>query len=308
MQQWVDTYLRSQGQTIQSFEEVRMMPWSQVYRVTTSEGKVMYLKHMSSPFVIEAKLLQYWTNQQNHQVPQILAVNPDLNCFLMEGSGQCLRPLLQENYRMDWVCGALQSYAKMQQQESQHLDELLALGVPDWRLAKLPGLYAEFISRRDFLKAEGLREREIDFLHHLISKVEVICEDFAIYPIPETIEHGDFHDNNMLLQGDRLIINDWGDAVISHPFFSLVSFLDSAQRNHGILKDSLAYLELRDAYLDAWLEYVPRDKILECFAWAEKLGMVKFVISFYRVALCPGMGNLGQYQGTIARALRLWKG
>jgi hypothetical protein len=87
-----------------------------------------------------------------------------------------------------------------------------------------------------------------------------------------------------------------------------VSFLDSAQRNHGILKDSLAYLELRDAYLDAWLEYVPRDKILECFAWAEKLGMVKFVISFYRVALCPGMGNLGQYQGTIARALRLWKG
>ena len=98
MQQWVDAYLK--------------IPWSQVYRITTSKNEVMYLKHMSSPFVIEAKLLQYWTNQQNHQVPQILAVNSDLNCFLMQESGQCLRLFLQENYRMDWACWALQSYAR----------------------------------------------------------------------------------------------------------------------------------------------------------------------------------------------------
>ncbi|MCX7123713.1 MAG: aminoglycoside phosphotransferase family protein [Gammaproteobacteria bacterium] len=305
MVEWAQAYFARQSELLQGFEEVRIMPWSQVYRITISKHKVIYLKHMSPPFAIEARLLQYWARQQNNQVPKILAANADLNCFLMEDSGECLRPLLKENYRMEWVCKALQSYAKLQQHEVQNLNKLLALGVPDWRLAKLPGLYAELIGRTAFLKAEGLSDQEIQSLHDLKPKVAEMCQRLSAFPVPETLEHGDFQDNNILLQGDRLIVNDWGDAVISHPFFSLVSFLDSARRNHGILEGSAeVHSKLRDTYLDAWLEYASKDKIMECFELAQHLGAIKFAISFYRVALCPGMENLAQYQGTIAAALR----
>jgi RimJ/RimL family protein N-acetyltransferase len=301
---WVDDYFASQGKKIAHFEEVRIVPWSQVYRVTTSQNQVCYLKRMSPPFAIEAKLLQYWAIQQNHSVPRILATHPESNCFLMQDSGECLRPLMKQHYRVDWTCQALQTYAQLQQNEALQIEVLFALGVPDWRLAKLPDLYAELIARKDFLKAEGLSEQEINALGALKTKVQDICAQLLKYSIPETIEHGDFHDHNILRQGERLIVNDWGDAVISHPFFSLVSFLDSARRNHGILEGSEVYLKLRDAYLEAWSDYASEAQRLECFELAKQIGVIKFVISFYRVALCPGMAHLGQYQGTIAEGLR----
>ncbi len=79
------------------------------------------------------------------------------------------------------------------------------------------------------------------------------------YNIPETIEHGDFHDNNMLVAGDnKLIINDWGDKVITHPFFSIASFLDSAFRNHKINSTSHTVRSLLDSYLNHWVEYEPK--------------------------------------------------
>ncbi len=35
----------------------------------------------------------------------------------------------------------------------------------------------------------------------------------------------------------------------------------------------------------------------------KRLNNIKFVIGFYRVAQCPGMNGLGEYKGTIAKAL-----
>jgi hypothetical protein len=39
------------------------------------------------------------------------------------------------------------------------------------------------------------------------------------------------------------------------------------------------------------------------FELARRLNNIKFVLSFYRVTQCPGMEDLGQYKGTIAKAL-----
>lgn len=131
-----------------------------------------------------------------------------------------------------------------------------------------------------------------------------VMHSISQFGIPETIEHGYFHDNNLLVNDhDELFINDWGDSVITHPFFSICSYLNSTVRTHLITEKSQLYQNLRDAYLATWRSFNSEFLMLEGFELAEKLNPVKFALSFYRVAQCPGMKGLGDYEGTIAQAL-----
>lgn len=155
-----------------------------------------------------------------------------------------------------------------------------------------------------FLKNDGLKQIEIDNLKKLYSRVKDLCHSLSQYDIPETIEHGDFHDNNMLLNNENtLIINDWGDTVITHPFFSMTSFLDSLSRNHNINEDDPIGQNLTENYLNFWLKYESKANLKIVFELARRLNNIKFVLSFYRITQCPGMEDLGQYKGTIAKAL-----
>lgn len=165
-------------------------------------------------------------------------------------------------------------------------------------------LYLKFLDEEAFLISDGLTQLEIDRLKSLHTRVSELCYQLNQYDIPETIEHGDFHDNNMLLNDDnQLTINDWGDTIITHPFFSMTSFLDSAFRNHKINDTSSIRRNLLDNYLNHWVAYEPKTRLAEAFELVKRLNNVKFVIGFYRVTQCPGMDGLGEYKGTIAKAL-----
>lgn len=302
--EWTIEYLANNGYLLHGpTEPVRIMPWSKVHRVLTHEGYV-YLKQMSPPFAIEAKLVKYLSRQFGASIPNVIAINNALDCFLMADAGNPLRNLLKKKYPINLIGKALDSYATFQYEAVRHVDDLLSLGVPDWRLAKLPHLYQDLISKRELLEIEGLELSEIDKLQNLHSNFTDLCNLLSNYKIPETIEHGDFHDNNILIKDYHLTINDWGDAVISQPFFSLISLLESASRNHKLTEKSDTYNELQATYLNKWLEYETKENVLKAFELAKRLWPIKFALSFYRITLCAGMSTLVQYKGTIAQALQ----
>ncbi len=70
---------------------------------------------------------------------------------------------------------------------------------------------------------------------------------------PETIQHDDLHDAQVFVRDGRYRFLDWGDACVSHPFFSLAVTLD------GVIAWGVDDLEgseptepFRDAYLEAF--------------------------------------------------------
>jgi hypothetical protein len=148
----------------------------------------------------------------------------------MEDAGIQLSKKLKADFQMDLLARALTLCANRQQKALSHIDTLLSLGVPDWRLAKLPDLYLTILNQEAILQAEGLMAAEIKALHTLYQRFSALCDRLSRYKIPETLEHTDFHDSNIFIKDGYLTIGDWGDAVISHPFFSLASYLDSASR------------------------------------------------------------------------------
>ncbi|MGV8949251.1 MAG: phosphotransferase [Candidatus Paracaedibacter sp.] len=211
---------------------------------------------------------------------------------------------LKEEVDIDLLVRALATCASSQRKAIDHVDALIAIGVPDWRLTKLPELYLQLIKQEDLLKADGLTSAGIKALHSLHPKFLFLCDSLSKYNIPETLEHADFHGNNILLNNNHLTIGDWGDAVISHPFYSLVSYLNSATRHHGLGEGDEDYVNLQNIYLNKWVEFEDKDRLLEAFRLAKRLRPLQISLSFIRVKLCPNFESSFVFTGYIAEALR----
>ena len=304
--QWADIILQQQGMIrLGQPKLIRDMPWSKVEQLKTEQGPV-YLKQMAPLFAIEGRLLMYLSAHVTSPVPQVLAIDEDMGCFLMLDAGRPLRELFQNQYQTSLACEALACYASIQQQCIPHIDDLLLLGVPDWRLRHLPSLFENLIAQDSQLIADGLTKKELQQLRLLQPAFLDLCMQLADFNIPETIEHGDFHDNNVLILNQHITINDWGDTTITHPFFSCVAWLESAKRNHEFDEQHENFQRPLTTYLSAWHAVGDIPKLLKAYQLARKIRPIVFSLSFSRINACLGIENYPEYRGYIADALRIF--
>lgn len=299
---WAKNTLVSLGYDIQDEPRiVREVPWSCVYSLSTSKGRI-FLKYMDPEFGFEATLLKYLYDHVTQNVTGVIASNERISCFLMKDAGEPLRPLLKAGFNQDIFSRALTLCADIQITCIPHVEKLIALGVNDWRLDRIPTLYETFLTQKDLLLADGLIESEIEYLNKLTPTMGSLCKKLKTLGIPETIEHCDFHDNNVLIKDSSLTINDWGDACISHPFFSCVSALESAKRNHKLGEEELEHA--RHKYLERWNDFGTEDGLLQAFALARAIRYFMFALSFSRIKTCPEIDKFPEFNGYIAEAMR----
>ncbi|NBW58307.1 hypothetical protein EBR43_11130 [bacterium] len=208
----------------------------------------------------------------------------------MQDAGLPLRNIFKtQTYDLHLAEQALQNYTEIQQACILKTEQLIAHGVPDWRLKELPSLYLKLLKNEDLLLADGLAYSDIDALHRLHFRVIDYCNKLGAYPVPETLEHGDFHDNNILLKDHSIIINDWGDAVITHPFFSISSFISSAKRNHNLSSEECNRLE--ESYLIEWQPFATKEQLKIIMQLIHLLNPIKFSLNFSRISQCIGIGG-----------------
>ncbi len=83
--QWGLGYLRSHGYTLKSnhHEDIQIRPWSYVIRYDTSDGFI-YLKQTPKLIALEATILTILRDQFHAPVPNVIAYNSELDCFLMK--------------------------------------------------------------------------------------------------------------------------------------------------------------------------------------------------------------------------------
>jgi hypothetical protein len=158
-------------------------------------------------------------------VPHIVAVNPDLHVFLMEDAGL---PLLQ--FEDTFQRKAIEQYQRIQQQSEKDISAWLEMDVPDWRLEKLPDLYAAFIQNKDFLMQQGVED--IETLTQRQTLLKQLCETLAQHNISSTLDHCDFHEKNVLVHPSthQVSIIDWPETVITHPYFSWINYVRKSSR------------------------------------------------------------------------------
>ena len=74
-----------------------------------------------------------------------------------------------------------------------------------------------------------------------------------------------------------MVIFDWGDACVSHPFLTLAVTLRFAAQKTGHAEDDGAIVALRDAYLEPW-----GTGLNEAFAVALGVGAFAHAIAWIR--------------------------
>ncbi len=305
---WALAQLSLLGYTLKSDqpENVLNTHWSHVLRFETAAGYI-YLKHTPDLIALEAQIIKILHEQFFAPVPEVIADNPDLNCFLMKDAGRSLRGILKQKFDTNLLCRAINEFCKLQTSVADHVAVFLDIGVPDWRLNHLPQLFQKLLQEKEVLLADGLTEKEIFELNLFSETVHDLCERLSAHSIQQTLVQSDFHDNNILIDEINALITfiDLGEIVISHPFFSLIGCLRQTIKHHGLTEQDPRYQHIQDASLQYYQQFESQQALRKAFAIAQALWFVYDALCQYRLMLACGIEKIMSYQrGKMANGLK----
>lgn len=231
-QEWIRAETeRNSIQIIGEIEQNHAYAWSTVMRVPTNAG-TLFFKATAGEILYEIAFTQMAAGWFPDCMPELVAADPARGWMLMRDGGDQLRASIRPTQDVKPWEPVITKYAELQIGLAAHVDEILALGIPDHRLAALPALYSQLLADTPSLmidQEKGLTSAEFQQLQNLSRRFEQICADLAAYGIPESVNHGDFHDGNVLLKNGRVTFFDWGDADVTHPFVSLRTWFVSME-------------------------------------------------------------------------------
>lgn len=285
---WAKNQLNSLGYSLKGSPEMLLeTPWSYVFKISTSKGDI-YLKQMPPAISMEAKVTQLFSKKFHASVPEVIATNDELSCFLMNDAGLNLRKYLKTEFKPELLVRAIQEYTAMQRSTENNVEDFIALGIPDWRLNKIPELYEKLINDIAFLKSENITDEEIPKLQAYTSKVLKHCESISQSGIPETIVQYDFNTNNVLYNPStqKLTSIDLGEIVISHPFLSLGNFLVQCVKHEAINEHDPLYQKLYDTCLENWLTLTKKENLLRILELVKQLYPLYSALAIYRLMHC----------------------
>ncbi len=290
--QWGLNELLSLGYTLknQAIEIIQDTPWSFVGRLLTSDGHI-YLKHTPPQLSIEVPIIKLLHDQFKASVPEVIVHNEKLCCFLMKDAGQSLRSILKQQFNEALLIKAVEQFTALQISVADNVNAFLDIGVPDYRLDKLPELYLQLLSKTDVLIADGLSETELSQLKDLYAIVLSTCNKLSTYAIKQTLVQPDFNDNNALINkhSGRITIVDLGEIVISHPFFSLINFLYVIKKHHNLIETSDAYLQLENTCFKSF--DLPKKALSEAMRLTQVLFFIYSALANERLMYACGKEN-----------------
>jgi hypothetical protein len=267
---WIETEVSRQNIKIAGpIEQPHIYPWSTVLRVPTNEG-MLFFKATAQETVYEAALTQALAGWYPHCMPEFVAVDTTRGWMLMRDGGEPLRASIRPTKDITPWTPVISIFSKVQMDSDEHVSELLALGIPDWRLKNLPNLYSQLLKDTDTLRVDqpdGLASADFQHIQELAPRFTEICNELAAFGIPETVNHGDFHDGNVLVKNGRITLFDWGDGCVAHPFISLRTFFVSIEiaLNLDDFSFTPEMAALLDVYLKPWQKFASREKLLAAY-------------------------------------------
>jgi hypothetical protein len=237
---WIDRRLDELGLVrVGVPEQPHVVPGATVLRVRTRSGDVWF-KANAARLRHEAALVCWIASRRPDAVPQPLAADTETGWMLMADAGEPLRAVIARERSLSRWYDVLPRYAGVQLDLADTVDELLALGVPDMRLATMPAAYERLLDR---IGAKGR-------FRAAAPMVADLCAELASYGLPELLQHDDLHDGQVFVRDGRHLLLDWGDACVSHPFFTLSVTLEGVLAwGPDDIENSVDIAPFRDAYL-----------------------------------------------------------
>lgn len=272
---WIRTEAEQAGLSIiGNPEEEKVSDFCVILRISTNEGN-LYFKATGPAARHEAALSKHLNTFYPGKSVRIVATDDSKGWLLMKDiKGESLRSIKDKEL---WQ-RAIREYAELQILELEHVDKMLSLSVPDRRM---PVLKKEIEDHLADMCSTGLSKDETEQVMALLPELLAMCDEMDEI-LPASIEHGDLHTNNIRLVGNDLVFFDWGDAAVSHPFFStrifwhaLDDLIESESELLGIVD------EFRPFYLEPWTKFAPIEKLEQALKISDELACVQRALSWH---------------------------
>ena len=251
---WIDEALTDAGERRTGpLEVVHLRPWSTVIRTATDHG-IRFAKAGASTQRHEPALLMHLALLDPGLLPEVIAVRPDVGWSITADGGARARDLPDRQAVLDAMQAVLPRYAELQAAASPSLATMLAAGTPDRRADAAAAALHLALADRSVVEGpfdDALAPAETDELVRRLPALHAALTALEAGPIPASIQHDDLHDANIFVgHGGRIL--DWGDAVIGHPFASLLGIEIALENRFAMRPDAPQAARLRRAYLEPW--------------------------------------------------------
>ena len=286
--EWIRTQAERQSiQITGEIEQPHMVPWSTVMRIPTNEGTIFF-KATAMETVYESALTEKLAGWFPDCMPELIAVDTTRGWMLMRDGGEQLRASIRPTQDLKPWEPVITKYAELQIGLAEYASEILALGIPDHRLVTLPALYEQLLADEDSLmigQEKGLTSAEFQQLRDLTPRFNQICTDLSAFGIPASLNHGDFHDGNILLKNGRMTFFDWGDASLTHPFVSLRTFfvsMEIALNLDDYAPPTSGMTDLLLTYLEKWEIFAPKDELLKAYQLSRPVASIAKTLAWHQ--------------------------
>jgi len=244
---WAEGALIASGRRLpDAWEVVKARPWADVYRAETSDGRV-YVKRNGPVGAHEPEMLEALAARWPDRVPTPLAVDVGASRTLVPDHGPMLSEVVAEHDRLAHWEVILPRCAELQLSTAGEGERWRAAGVPDRRAARMVEQAERLVDTWGDVEPNaraGVLER--------LPAIARCAEALDALEIPDTIEHGDLHGNNVLYRDGVHWIFDFADASYGNPLTTLLIVCNMACDDMTSPTGRAVCARLRDAYLEGF--------------------------------------------------------
>jgi len=210
---WAVAALEDHGfRQVAPAEQVRTWNLSSLWRIPV-EGEVLWLKCVPPFFAHEGTVL---ARLPDRTVPRLVA-HADGRVLMREVAGED-----QYDAALPTLLALVSMLVELQVERIGAEADLLAWGLPDWRAPALSQAVDSAVHRT----APEVSEEDRRTLDELVERLPERFAALAACGIPDSLVHGDFAPGNARGDHQRLVLLDWGDCGVGHPFFDRSAFTD----------------------------------------------------------------------------------
>jgi len=181
--------------------------------------------------------------------------HPDQPWALIADAGVSARELLADaepEQRIGFWMDVLPPYAELQQTVS--VADLRGAQLPDLSPAALLTTFDALVEQSEWFTTAVAPELEVEQWDRILASRTPLAAaaDRLAGGIPPALQHDDLHDGNVFRRGSTNLIIDWGDAVLAHPFGTLLVTLDVLAYQLDCARTDPRVVGVQEAYLEVW--------------------------------------------------------
>lgn len=290
---WIDRELAAAGRT-RTGATVPVKVWSMsAVLMVPADPAPVWFKASCRHFHAEPALTRLVADMLPQHAPRIVAGDEDRAWLLMDEMSGADEEL-ESGPPPGLGSAAARIVATLQLRSLGQLDEIVAAGVPRRGLAETLHGFDEVLS--DSVELDALSPEELATARGLRGEVQAVFDELAALGLPDTLIHGDLHPGNVAHEGESLVLYDWSDAAVGHPFLDVVHLLRSVPEEE---RDAA-----REAYADLWRASYAGVDVDHGLELAGQVNAIFQTVTFEQICRAIEDASSWELEGVVARYLR----